>query len=157
MEEEMIISIVSEDKIQASWSLSPVKKDFVYEYFGKKFLSFQKALCLYDVTNLIFNGNNAYEVHEFFMREEQHNWTIKGLKPNRNYCLEFGIKLTEHEFFPLIRSHCVQTSGYSGEQKDKKSVKAERVFPEESPSPIWTQHVSTYTYYDKIPRIGARS
>jgi len=136
-------SFVSPDKIYASWDVSQQRKQFVQSYFEKPYSDFRKALRLYDVTHLLFNGNNAHDMFEFLIPDTLNHWSIKGIQNNRIYCLEFGILLTETEFFPLLRSkniyHSAQVEEISHMKKNMASTKQS--------NPKWSEHVSTYSYY----------
>jgi uncharacterized protein len=153
IEDEIRISRISDDKIKATWCVSPIKKNFVNEYFGNPFSSFRKAIRLYDVSNLVFNGNNAHHHYEFIIRDELQTWTIKNLQADRSYCLEFGIKLSATEFFPLLRSAGI----YMGGNTDEQNVELSSGFTtDQHTQPGWCQQVSTYTYYGSKTKWGER-
>jgi uncharacterized protein len=150
-QDRLKVSILSQDKIRASWHIQDSKLDFVSLYFGKPFTDFRKALRIYDVTHLLFNGNNAHDTHEFIMRDGQELWTIKAVKPNRTYCLELGILLSDNEFFPLLRSNSIQTTEKQHEQIAEfiySDNVADQMHSTNHSLPIWTNHVSTYSYYE---------
>lgn len=145
-EDELSITILTEEKITIAWRLSAERMNFVALYFGKPFDSFRTALRIYDTTDIYFTGNNAHLFHEFMMKPGQNEWKIKGLNANRHYCLEFGIHLSETEFFPLLRSVPFQTQfdinvdfQVSTNPLSKQSQHA---------LPQWSEHVSTYSYYE---------
>lgn len=136
-------SFVSPDKILASWFVSQQRKEFIKCYFEKPYSNFRKVLRLYDVTNLLFNGNNAHDMFEFLIPDNQDHWSIKGLQNNRNYCLEFGILLSETEFFPLLRSENI----YPGVQSEEIGHVIEHIGSTKQTIPNWSENVSTYSYY----------
>ncbi|MGJ7921373.1 DUF4912 domain-containing protein [Neobacillus sp. LXY-4] len=159
IEEMLMVSLVSKDKVTVKWSIPTSSSDFVHLYFGHPYSHFRKALRLYDVTYIQFDGSNALEMHEFILKDKQEHWSIKGLKPNRSYCLEYGIKLSETEFFPLIRSKSIQTTeesnGHIEQQRIDSKPSAHLSSPKDS-LPIWSEHVSTYSYYETTVPKGAK-
>lgn len=148
--EKLLGSFVTEDKIYTTWHVSEARKEFMMDYFEKPYDSFRKALRIYDVTHLSFNGNNAHKMHEFLIRDNQNHLTIKGLKNNRNYCLELGVLLSETEFFPLIRSDGFHASGMS----EKLKQTGGELVQENQALPSWNEQVSTYSFYETAVRKG---
>ncbi|WP_147532362.1 DUF4912 domain-containing protein [Bacillus marasmi] len=147
-EDVLKLNILSKDKIAASWTLSNQRLDFVVNYFGKPFTSFRTALRIYDITDLNFNGNNAHHFHGFMMKQGQNAWDIKGLNPNRHYCLELGIHLSETEFFPLLRSISFNTRNENVSKAIDKKTKIDSRQSDNQSLPKWSDHVSTYSYYE---------
>lgn len=149
----LTVKVLSEDKIIAKWKLSHMRKDFVATFFGKPFENFQTSLRIYDITDIHFNGHNAHLFHEFMMKREQDHWLIKGISSNRHYCLELGIHLSETEFFPLLRSvpfHTACENGFilSEQEKESDLQKSNHSLPK------WSEHVSTYSYYETVKLKG---
>ncbi|WP_318508407.1 DUF4912 domain-containing protein [Bacillus sp. T3] len=136
-------SFVSPDKIYASWDVSQQRKQFVQCYFEKPYSDFRKALRLYDVTHLLFNGNNAHDMFEFLIPDTLDHWRIKGIQKKRIYCLEFGILLTDTEFFPLLRSKNI----YHSDHVEVISNMNENMASTKQSNPKWSEYVSTYSYY----------
>ncbi|PLR76959.1 DUF4912 domain-containing protein [Bacillus sp. V3-13] len=150
--DELVLWIVSADKVYAFWRLSPFIKNLVEQYFDQDYGDFLTVLRLYDITSIIFNGNNAHGYHEMMVPEDVQNWTFKGLKPNRSYCTELGVKLSGTRFFPLLRSNSVHMPRTSVHQS-RELFKEITTFMEKSDSPPnWIEHVSTYSYYEKTSR-----
>ncbi|NMD71853.1 DUF4912 domain-containing protein [Bacillus sp. DNRA2] len=145
-EDELSVTILTEEKITVAWRLSEQRMNFVASYFGKPYDSFRTALRIYDITDIDFNGNNAHLFHEFMMKKGQNDWKIKGLNANRHYCLEWGIHLSETEFFPLLRSVPFQTQFDSNVDlpvsKNPLNKQSNHALPQ------WSEHVSTYSYYE---------
>lgn len=153
IEDEIHISRVSNDKITLSWNVSSIKEYFVKEYFGNPFSSFRKAIRVYEISDLVFNGNNAHNHYEFIIRDEIQTWTIKNLQVDRSYCFEFGIKLSASEFFPLLRSEAIQMGG----TKQEQNVELSSGFTtDKNAQPGWCHSVSTYTYYETNTKWGER-
>lgn len=143
------VSVMSSDTINVAWSLSTINKEFINQYFGKPFSSFRNALRLYEVNNCDSATNQNY--FELIIPEDQYNWKLKGLKDDCIYWLEIGIKLTELEFFPLLRSERIYMPAliFASEKQNRINTDLNLSHSEKEPVPSWTKRVSTYTYYEK--------
>ncbi|MDQ0269448.1 hypothetical protein J2S17_001319 [Cytobacillus purgationiresistens] len=139
----IVASYPNEQQLVVTWAVSEQKCTLVSSYFNHAFAEFIKALRIYDVTSIVFNGANAHTCHEVFVREDSKQWTITGLNKHRSYCVEWGIKLNENKFFPILRSNIVQ------------ALFPEHMKPSDSggrsdgQSPEWKEYVSSYSYYTK--------
>jgi hypothetical protein len=108
-------------------------------YLDKPVSSLRKSLRIYDVTGVVFDGANAVCDHEVILSDHS-EWTFKGLKPGKVYCVDLGIKITDTHFIPLLRSEALYTSEESPSQEKSES----------EVQPAWTVNVSTYTYYESV-------
>jgi glycosyltransferase involved in cell wall biosynthesis len=144
--------LVASNQIHASWRLSQATKEFINRYFEKPYNQFFQILRIYDITLIEFNGNNANQFYEIMLRPEQDEWLVKGLKTNRVYCLELGIKLSGASFFPLIRSHSIEVPGPTSMYLTDWNVAAKLRHSEEDNLPTWSGQVSTYSYYEQLDR-----
>ncbi|WP_236693923.1 DUF4912 domain-containing protein [Sporosarcina globispora] len=140
--DQLIITRLSADKIKVAWKLSIHKEKMASIYFDEPASSWRKALRIYDVTGVIFDGANAECDHEVIL-SDQSEWIFKGLKLGNVYCIELGIKMAEIRFFPLLRSEAVHTS-------EEVLYHLARMAEEESQPAKWTEKVSTYTYYEPM-------
>lgn len=129
----------SDDKAKVSWRLSIQKVKMLSLYLDKPVSSLRKSLRIYDVTGVVFDGANAVCDHEVILSDHS-EWTFKGLKPGKVYCVELGIKITDTHFIPLLRSEALYTSEDSLSQGKSES----------EVQPAWTVNVSTYTYYESV-------
>ncbi|KAF0818383.1 hypothetical protein KIS4809_2782 [Bacillus sp. ZZV12-4809] len=131
----------TDDRVIASWELSPQKEKMLSRYLDEPFSAFRKSLRIYDVTGVLFDGANSVCDHEVIL-SGQTEWLFKGLKPDRVYCVELGIKITDIQFLPLLRSEALHTSEEIPCHSYGKS--------ESGVQPEWTVNVSTYTYYESV-------
>ncbi|WP_282172634.1 DUF4912 domain-containing protein [Cytobacillus firmus] len=129
----------SDDKARVSWRLSIQKVKMLSLYLDKPVSSLRKSLRIYDVTGVVFDGANAVCDHEVILSDYS-EWTFKGLKPGKVYCVELGIKITDTHFIPLLRSEALYTSEESPSRGKSES----------EVQPAWTVNVSTYTYYESV-------
>ncbi|MBT2687127.1 DUF4912 domain-containing protein [Bacillus sp. ISL-47] len=143
IEDKINITRISAEKIKVYWEISIYKENMVAQYFNRPISSWRKALRIYDVTGVIFDGGNAQSDHEVVLLNQHTEWTFKGLKPNRVYCIEMGVKLTENNFFPLLRSDALYTSemGFENISRPQEPIQE---------AAEWTESVSTYTYYETL-------
>jgi hypothetical protein len=58
---------------------------------------------------VIFNGNNANRYFDIDIHHEATNWYIDTGGPNRSWCVDYGLKLSNGEFFTILRSNIVHT------------------------------------------------
>jgi hypothetical protein len=69
------------------------------------------VLRVYDVTDSL-DGLHEKIVFDFELRDFIDKWYIHTHKPGRKWMVEIGIKCTNGEFFPLIRSNIVSAPSY---------------------------------------------
>jgi uncharacterized protein len=149
--EHLTAWLIDKNKLFVYWRLLDVKKDLVSSYFDKPFASYQKVLRIYDVTDILFTGSNAHQVKEAKLYEKQGISLLSELQPNRCYITELGVKLSDHEFFPLLRSNAVHIPRTDRKQTGhQKKDNKDHFVKKESLLPNWVEHVSTYSYYEKI-------
>lgn len=65
-------------------------------------------LRVYDVSLIIFNGNNAHSFFDVDIAGPLGNWYIQ-VAPGKSWCAELGFKLTDGAFIKLLRSNTVHT------------------------------------------------
>lgn len=151
--EHMTAWLVLGNRVLTSWNVSKSKKHLVEVYFEQPFDRFKQVLKIYDVTCIIFNGNNAHHVHEICLPNDQHYWIFSGLKSNRCYLFEIGLKISDFKYFPLLQSNAIHMPRDSKVQvsdldKDIKEFQHQQYQP-----PNWIEHVSTYSFYSKGNRM----
>lgn len=140
--------MISSDRAFIYWSLPKRKRQFTAEYFEIESTD-DAILRIYDVTDIIFNGKNAHFIHELSLSVAQSNWIISGLKPNRCYVSEIGMRLTGGYFLPLLRSNAVHVPRTDRSQAGNLQKELVHYLLEQGGPPNWVEHVSTYSYYDR--------
>lgn len=147
---ELNIKLVTPQKILLFWDSSQLPKMIMELYFNRPFVDLVSVVRIFDVTDVIFNGNNAHHFYEFTVPYDNGHWFVKGLTANRSYVAELGMHLPETGFFPVFRSNCVQTPSTGiPNGKDLYQDLLHLKLHEES-QPKWLNHVSTYSYYEEI-------
>ncbi|WP_071395756.1 DUF4912 domain-containing protein [Bacillus tuaregi] len=150
--EHLTAWILSENKLFIFWRLSEIKKDLVLAYFDQSVSSFQKVLRLYDVTETPFISNET-PILEVKLEEGQAVSFLKQPQDNRCYLVEIGILVSGHRFFPLLRSNQVHIPKGSAKQETEEN----EVYSKRERTPQWVEHVSTYSYYERISKEDDRS
>lgn len=145
---KLSLVLVSKDRVFCQWEL----QEWFVRAMGELFdpiADFQiYDLRLYDVTDILFNGNNAHHTYCFKVPASSRHWFIKGLKRNRSYVCELGFFTCHHEFFPLLRSHPIHTPYERPDQYQTMFPAMEKFKNQETERPLWVEHASTYTYYE---------
>ncbi len=140
---ELIMKQTDNQKVVLSWQAVELPKTVVKHFFQAEFDELVQSVRIYDVTQLRFNGSNAHDYYELAVSYSRENWNVKGLPSNRSYIAELGLKMTENDFFPILRSNVVHL-GFARETDIDSGSGAN-----EAPSPAWLDHVSTYSYYQE--------
>jgi uncharacterized protein len=106
-----------------------------------------KVLRLYDITSISFNGHNQHHYFDSYIPETVQEWFLSGLKENRTYCVDLGIKLPSGKFIALSRSNVIHTPRTSFSQECHSLQELRDYERGEIKEPKWVEHVSTYSYY----------
>lgn len=95
--------------IYAYWEITPQ----TWEKFQRKleggFSSAKRVLRVYDVSFINFNGANAHSFFDIEVGNDARNWYIDTNAPGRFWCVDYGLKLPNGQFFTIVRSNVVQT------------------------------------------------
>ncbi|WP_335869370.1 DUF4912 domain-containing protein [Bacillus sp. 2205SS5-2] len=142
----MSVLLTSPSRAYCYWNIDPLILSS-YKQNGKQ--SLQYVLKLYDITSILFSGQNAHQTYTIYLRDNQSEWFISGLKGNRTYCAEYGLLEEGSTFYPLIRSNSVHTPRMNHEQ-NTHSLQDLKTFEQSvQTAPNWVEHVSTYSYYER--------
>ncbi|NMH69701.1 DUF4912 domain-containing protein [Bacillus sp. RO3] len=144
---ELSIMFSSSSRIYCYWTITQewirhVKSHFKMDPEPQPFV-----LRLYDITSISFNGHNHHSYSDSYVPYSESDWFINGLKENRSYCMEIGLRLPSGDFVAFTRSnvlHTPRTSHHQESHSMKELVEYEQGLIRE---PKWVEHVSTYSYY----------
>jgi len=138
------LRLLSENKILVRWNTNSLKTSVVHRFF--KQVNFEEVIRVYDVTNHLLNGSHSHSNLDINIPANQHAWILKGLKREKYYCLEIGVYVSSHQFFPMHRSPIFnleesnlsigtlsQGEGFQLSGSEKRG---------------WENRVSTYSYYE---------
>ena len=143
---ELTIRLVTSKKIILFWDVSVITDKVIQSYFQVSLRDLVSVIRIYDVTDLIFDGENAHHYYEINVPYQNGHWFVKGLAASRSYVGELGVFLPAAGYFPLFRSNCVHTPKIEWSPNLLNHDQLEILRYEASP-PKWTDHVSTYSYY----------
>ncbi|MCX5656757.1 MAG: DUF4912 domain-containing protein [Candidatus Omnitrophica bacterium] len=92
------------------WEINSKKLDEIRKKIGSEIFNHSKTvLRVYDVTDIIFNGNNAHSYFDITLHSDADNWYVDVGKPNRSWCVDIGLLTPDNKFFMLARSNVVKT------------------------------------------------
>lgn len=149
MDDTFWLMVRNAQQLYAYWEVTEKTKHIFELQFSCKWGTVPKVLKIYDVSSIIFNGNNAHRSFEIKLSKDERYCFISNLEPNRTYIAELGIHSFE-QFFTIVRSNPVDTPRTSPHQAgtltkdvlDWKSGICEK--------PSWLENFSTYSYYENI-------
>lgn len=110
---------------------------------GSTWGTVQLALCLYDVTELQFDGCNAHHSQIIPVCHGADNWYVYDVPDGRNYVIDFGIR-SASGFVPLLRSNCVRTPAAQVPASESKPAVC-FTEPTSQACPSWTQRFTGYS------------
>jgi uncharacterized protein len=139
--------LISNHKVFVFWKLSEDKKDLITQYYGKHFSDYEMMIRFYDVTHVLFNGSNANGIQEVKIGHEQEQLVYDLIQSNRCYVVELGVKITHHQFLPLLRSSSLHVPRTGINQVGDLEKELANYTIENDQAPNWIEHVSTYSYY----------
>jgi hypothetical protein len=95
--------------LHAYWEIKGSTWDRLRNEFKDDFYKARRILRVYDVSQIIFNGNNAHRFFDIHLDEHANNWYIDTGGPGRSWCVDFGLLLSDGRFITIVRSNTVQT------------------------------------------------
>ncbi|MFH1201819.1 MAG: DUF4912 domain-containing protein [Candidatus Omnitrophota bacterium] len=90
------------------WEVSESTWTRLRHELREQFLTAKKALRVYDVTNINFDGTNANRYFDIDINVEANNWYIDTSGPGRSWIVDFGLKI-DNRFITIVRSNCAFT------------------------------------------------
>lgn len=95
--------------LYAYWEVREATYQRLASELGGFFDSARKALRVYDVSYINFNGLNAHRFLDIEINHEANSWYIDTGGPGRSWCVDFGLKLSDGRFIVIVRSNIVMT------------------------------------------------
>ncbi|MCP4649311.1 MAG: DUF4912 domain-containing protein [PVC group bacterium] len=95
--------------IYSYWEINADKWAGLRQEFGDVLNSAKRMLRIYDITGVIFNGNNFNSFFDIEINDCASTWYINVGTPGRSYCVDIGLLLSDGKFITLARSNCVTT------------------------------------------------
>lgn len=91
------------------WEVSHDAMQKLRRELGDLFYSALRVLRVYDVSHIIFNGNNAHRFFDIEINNDVNNWYIDTQGPGRSWCVDLGLRLADGRFITIVRSNTVHT------------------------------------------------
>ncbi|MBM7693305.1 hypothetical protein JOC77_002745 [Peribacillus deserti] len=135
------------DTIFLCWAMSAAKKQAISYSLGVPLSSLKTYCRLYDITGVLFNGNNAHMYMDIRLPEQAYSWKLSGVKPERSYIIDIGYKESSG-FIPVLRSESVQTPCIDFNHFGRPGQEAGCWIKWQEDKPGWNEHVSTYSLYE---------
>jgi uncharacterized protein len=143
---DLTITYSTGTRIYCYWTISKEWVDHMKAHFNLDTAS-PYVLRLYDITSITFNGHNHHSFMDSYVPYSESDWFLNGLKENRSYCMDVGLRLPSGEFIAIKRSNVIHTPRLTWES-EFHSLKELKEFEQGSMrEPKWVEHVSTYSYY----------
>lgn len=125
----IVLMVRDPEWLFAYWEIQKDAMDSVLNMLGNMAHSAKLALRVYDVTDIIFDGNNAHKYYDIEVTGGARNWYIHVGEPDRSFCVDIGFLAPDGTFHTLCRSNVVRTprAGVS-EVVDEKWMGIEEIY-----------------------------
>ncbi|OZI13077.1 hypothetical protein CEW92_03280 [Bacillaceae bacterium SAS-127] len=145
----LTLMLTSPNRVVCQWTLEEWYIQAIQNIFQRSMNQSAYDLRLYDISDMMFNGNNAHHMYSFKVPTNSNYWFVKGLQRNRSYVCEIGWLTQHQDFFPLLRSNPIHTPYEQANQQWMMYSMLESYRNDESAQPLWVEHISTYSYYER--------
>lgn len=88
------------------WSVDEDRQRMIANHFMSDWCKLPLCLCVYDVTDLYFDGYNAEVVRREFVPCEADNWYFHHLGGDRNYIVDLAVTVAD-KLFSILRSNTI--------------------------------------------------
>lgn len=95
--------------IYAYWQIKGSTLERLRNELKDDFFKANRVLRVYDVSHIIFTGNNAHRFFDIQIDIHATNWYIDTQGPDRSWCVDLGLLLPDGRFITILRSNTVQT------------------------------------------------
>lgn len=95
--------------IHAYWEVQWTTFERLKSELGDDFHHAKRMLRVYDVSHIVFNGNNAHRFFDIQINEYAASWYIDTAGPGRSWCVDLGLLLPDGRFITTVRSNTVYT------------------------------------------------
>lgn len=107
--DRMILQVRDPWWLHTYWEVTLATWDSLKQRLKDMFHGAKKSLRVYDVSHIVFNGNNAHRYFDIELSHDANNWYIDTGGPGRSWVVDYGLKLANGEFVTIVRSNVVQT------------------------------------------------
>lgn len=125
----IVLMVRDTEWLYAYWEIRRDVMDDALTMLGTLAQSAKIVMRVYDVTDIIFNGNNAHKYFDIEVTGGARSWYIHVGEPNRSFCVDIGFLAPNGTFRILARSNTVRSprAGVS-EFIDEKWVSIEELY-----------------------------
>jgi len=95
--------------IHAYWEVSSATQERLRNELKDEFYKAKRVLRVYDVSRIVFNGQNAHRLFDIQINEYANNWYIDTGGSGRSWCVDLGFLLPAGRFITIVRSNTVYT------------------------------------------------
>ncbi len=95
--------------VHAYWDVPPRRLAQIKKELGKNFGGARAALRFLDVTDMIFDGQNARQTFDIPIDLAAGNWYVHLWSPGKSYCVDLGYNTEGGGFFRIARSNIAET------------------------------------------------
>ncbi|MEW9668270.1 DUF4912 domain-containing protein [Ammoniphilus sp. 3BR4] len=142
-EDRLVILPHSPEILYVYWEITYERKRLVEEHFGCGWDVLPKILRVYDVTDILFNGDNSHRFIDIQVNDYANNWFIPSLNDNRNYCVDYGTFTWDGRYFSILRSDAVHLPPSEGQPwREHEKWTKEKTETEE---PAWAEEFTGYS------------
>jgi len=107
--DKIIIQVRDPWWLHAYWEVTFETVDRLRDRLKDSFYSAKRVLRVYDVTNIMFDGNNANRFFDIEVGNETMSWYIDTSGPGRSWIVDIGLRFANGEFIMIARSNTVFT------------------------------------------------
>ncbi|MDD5775500.1 MAG: DUF4912 domain-containing protein, partial [Candidatus Omnitrophica bacterium] len=107
--DRMVLQVRDPWWLHSYWEVTLSTWDSLKQRLKDMFHGAQKALRVYDISHIVFNGNNAHRYFDIELGHDANNWYIDTGAPGRSWVVDYGLKLANGEFVTIVRSNVVHT------------------------------------------------
>lgn len=104
----ILLMVKDDETVFAYWTIDETRKRLMEEHFQCAWRDLAFFLQLYDVTDILFDGQNAHSVRRLTVDADSDNWYIHNVAQRRNYIVDFGSLTLNGNFFTLLRSNVIE-------------------------------------------------
>jgi len=108
-QDKIILQVRDPWWIHVYWEVRGSTLDRLRNELRDEFYNVKRVLRVYDVSQIIFTGNNAHRFFDIEINEQANSWYIDTGGPGRSWCVDLGLKLANGRFITIIRSNIVHT------------------------------------------------
>ncbi len=95
--------------LHAYWEIRGTTIEKLKNEFRDEFYKAKRVLRVYDISNIVFNGQNAHGFFDVQVSDYSSSWYIDTGGPGKSWVVDFGLLLSDGRFVTIIRSNIVHT------------------------------------------------